>query len=110
MNKSKKVTGKYIPSSSIQKTEPATSASNILERLGFKLLPKNLKNSLITLYRSGNPIVTPVEWERRSSICRTCNFWEEYSHGSIARCTKCGCSSGKLLLQTSKCPHDPPKW
>lgn len=110
MSKSKKVTGKYIPSSSIHKKSQPSPSSDILNKLGFKVIPKNLKNSLITLYRSGQPIVTPHEWDRRTSICRGCNYWEEYSTGSIARCTKCGCSSGKLLLQTSKCPLPSPKW
>ncbi len=110
MSKSKKVTGKYIPSSSVHTHKPKTTHEDIAKSLGYNALPKNLKKSLIALYKSGKPIVTPHIWESRVSICRGCSYWEEHSSGTIARCTKCGCSSGKLLLQTSKCPLKLPRW
>ena len=49
-------------------------------------------------------------WNERLAICRGCEWWQEIAKTQIARCRKCGCSSAKLLLGTSKCPLNPPKW
>jgi len=80
------------------------------EKLGFFGLAKNLANSLISWNKAGRPIVTSEQWNKRLSICRGCEYWEELGQSKIARCKKCGCSSGKLLLGTSNCPLNPPKW
>ena len=80
------------------------------EKLGFKKLAKNLSQSLIAWNKAGRPIVSTTQWDYRLSICRGCEFWQEVGKTQIARCKKCGCSSGKLLLATSSCPLNPPKW
>lgn len=80
------------------------------EKLGFKKLAKNLSQSLVSWNKAGRPIVNTVQWDYRISICRQCEFWQEVGKTQIARCKKCGCSSGKLLLATSSCPLNPPKW
>jgi hypothetical protein len=80
------------------------------EKLGFKKLAKNLSQSLIAWNKAGRPIVSTTQWDYRLSICRGCEFWQEVGKTQIARCKKCGCSSGKLLLATSSCPLSPPKW
>ena len=80
------------------------------DKPGFVDLAKNLTKSLIEWQRAGRPVVTSEQWNKRLSICRDCRFWSEIKTTNVARCTKCGCSSGKLLLSTSKCPLNPPKW
>lgn len=80
------------------------------EELGFKNLPKNLAHSLISWKQSGRPVVDSNEWNNRISICRSCSFWTENTQTNHAKCTKCGCGSGKLLLSSSRCPLNPPKW
>tara|TARA_Y100000385_G_C12952565_1_gene576129 strand:- start:503 stop:943 length:441 start_codon:yes stop_codon:yes gene_type:complete len=80
------------------------------EKLGFRKLAKNLSQSLVSWNKAGRPIVNTVQWDYRISICRQCEFWQEVGKTQIARCKKCGCSSGKLLLATSSCPLNPPKW
>ena len=77
---------------------------------GIYNLAKNLTNALIQWNRAGRPVVSNQQWNKRLNICRQCKFWEEIGNSQIARCKKCGCSSGKLLLATSKCPLNPPKW
>ena len=78
--------------------------------LGFKNLPKNLAHSLISWKKSGRPVVESHQWNDRISICRSCSYWTENTQTNYAKCTKCGCGSGKLLLASSKCPLNPPKW
>jgi hypothetical protein len=83
---------------------------NEAEELGFKNLPKNLAHSLISWKKSGRPVVDSHQWNNRIAICRTCSYWTENQQTNHAKCTKCGCGSGKLLLASSKCPLNPPKW
>tara|TARA_B100002019_G_C21237313_1_gene583475 strand:- start:551 stop:901 length:351 start_codon:yes stop_codon:yes gene_type:complete len=90
------------PSSS-EKTTPKS-------RVGFFDLANNLSKALVEWQRAGRPVVTSEQWNKRLSICRGCEYWQEIKQTKVARCLKCGCSSGKLLLSTSKCPLNPPKW
>lgn len=83
-----------------------TTAKN----LGFKDMPSNLAQSLLAWTKSGRPVVNAKQWETRLSICRSCTFWSENRNTNVAKCMKCGCGSGKLLLTSSKCPLTPPKW
>lgn len=84
-----------------------TSDSNPTGYIG---MAKNLAKSLVEWQRAGRPVVSKEQWNKRISICRGCEFWQEVGESQIARCRKCGCSSGKLLLSTSRCPLNPPKW
>ena len=83
-----------------------TTAKN----LGFKDMPSNLAQSLLAWTKSGRPVVNAKQWETRLTICRSCSFWSENKNTNVAKCMKCGCGSGKLLLTSSKCPLTPPKW
>lgn len=89
----------------IQKSE-----NSEMKKPGFKDMANNLTRSLIEWQKSGRPVVTSEQWNKRLTICRGCQYWSEIKSTQIARCLKCGCSSGKLLLSTSKCPLNPPKW
>ena len=80
------------------------------EQLGFQNLPKNLAHSLISWKKAGRPVVESHQWDNRINICRSCSYWTENSQTNYAKCTKCGCGSGKLLLASSSCPLTPPKW
>lgn len=80
------------------------------EKLGFKNLPKNLAHSLISWRKTGRPVVNASEWNTRINTCRSCSYWVENHVSNHAKCTKCGCGSGKLLLSSSRCPLNPPKW
>lgn len=73
-------------------------------------LAKNLAKSLVEWQQAGRPVVNAEQWKNRVSICRGCEYWQEVGETQVARCKKCGCSSGKLLLATSRCPLNPPKW
>tara|TARA_B100000282_G_C31707757_1_gene479558 strand:- start:628 stop:975 length:348 start_codon:yes stop_codon:yes gene_type:complete len=93
---------------------PSTNKSNTdntpKSRVGFFDLANNLSKALVEWQRAGRPVVTSEQWNKRLSICRGCEYWQELKQTKVARCLKCGCSSGKLLLSTSKCPLNPPKW
>ena len=73
-------------------------------------MAKNLAKSLLEWQQAGRPVVNSSQWNKRIKICRGCEFWQEIGESQIARCKKCGCSSAKLLLSTSRCPLNPPKW
>lgn len=91
----------------IKEDSKSTSESNTT---GYVGMAKNLAKSLVEWQRAGRPVVSKEQWNKRISICRGCEFWQEVGESQIARCRKCGCSSGKLLLSTSRCPLNPPKW
>ena len=90
--------------------QPANPPTNSDKPPVFIGLANNLTKALIDWQRAGRPVVTSEQWNRRLSICRGCEYWREFKQTKIAKCMKCGCSSGKLLLSTSKCPLSPPKW
>tara|TARA_B100001093_G_scaffold339651_1_gene324417 strand:+ start:8487 stop:8840 length:354 start_codon:yes stop_codon:yes gene_type:complete len=98
------------------KSEPNTdkstsnNSSKPKSNVGFFDLANNLSKALVEWQRAGRPVVSSEQWNKRLSICRSCEYWQEIKQTKIARCLKCGCSSGKLLLSTSKCPLNPPKW
>ena len=71
---------------------------------------KNFIGAMSSWQKAGRPIVTKTIWNERLAICRGCEWWQEIAKTQIARCRKCGCSSAKLLLGTSVCPLNPPKW
>ena len=86
-----------------------------LQRTANKLstyvdLASNLTSALLEWQKAGRPVVTSEQWTKRLNICRGCEFWSEIKQTQIAKCKKCGCSSGKLLLSTSRCPLNPPRW
>ena len=81
-----------------------------LEYDDIKSVAGNFIQSLKKWQSAGRPIVSKTIWNNQIKICRNCEWWQEISHTKIARCRKCGCSSAKLLLGTSKCPLNPPKW
>lgn len=87
-----------------------TNAEKPKSNVGFFDLANNLSKALVEWQRAGRPVVSSEQWNKRLSICRGCEFWQEIKQTKVARCLKCGCSSGKLLLSTSKCPLNPPKW
>ena len=70
----------------------------------------NFINAMKSWQQAGRPVVSKTIWNERLAICRGCEWWQEVAKTKIARCKKCGCSSAKLLLGTSKCPLNPPKW
>jgi hypothetical protein len=71
---------------------------------------KNFLNAMSSWQKAGRPVVSKDTWKLRLSTCRSCEWWQEVAKTQIARCKKCGCSSAKLLLGTSRCPLNPPKW
>lgn len=71
---------------------------------------KNFVGAMLNWQKSGRPVVSKKVWKTRLATCRGCEWWQEIAQTKIARCKKCGCSSAKLLLGTSKCPLNPPKW
>lgn len=81
-----------------------------LEETDIKSVAGNFIGSLKAWQKAGRPIVSKTVWNERLGICRSCSWWQEVAKTKIARCKKCGCSSAKLLLGTSKCPLNPPKW
>ena len=78
--------------------------------LVFKDIPSNLAQSLVAWTKSGRSVVNSTQWSTRLKVCRSCSYWSENKNTNIAKCMKCGCGSGKLLLSGSKCPLNPPKW
>lgn len=110
MSKSKKVAvGSYVINER-KCVEYNKKESTQKINIEYRDMPANLKNSLKSYMKSSYSVVTPDEWSKRISICRLCEHWVDYGGGSLGKCSKCGCASSKLLLQTSSCPLDSPKW
>lgn len=55
---------------------------------------------------AGAPKATADLIEKRRAICAACPHWDATAFAGTGRCThqKCGCSSAKHHLPTSRCP------
>lgn len=73
-------------------------------------LAKNLSNALKKWKSQGYPVVTKGVLNERLELCRDCKWWQELGNSTLARCRACGCSSAKLLMGTTRCPLNPPRW
>lgn len=56
------------------------------------------------------PLVSAEELQRRREICADCNFFGHSQSLIKVACRRCGCSGLKLVLTSSQCPLNPPKW
>jgi hypothetical protein len=70
---------------------------------------KNFKNAMVDWAKGGFGTVSQNTFKGRIDICKQCEFWQSFGD-TVGRCRKCGCSSVKMALSTSRCPLNPPKW
>ncbi len=58
-----------------------------------------------TWAKAGFPIVESEEFERRLSVCRGCEYFDEKARFGAGKCKAhgCGCTTLKLWLQTEDC-------
>jgi hypothetical protein len=72
-------------------------------------MAKNAGKAALKSAASGFKMVTDAQYEERTNICKSCEFWNKEAFAGTGQCTKCGCSTAtKLKLATEKCPID--KW
>ena len=72
-------------------------------------MAKNAGTAALKSAASGFKMVTAEQYEERTNICKSCEFWNKEAFAGTGQCTKCGCSTkAKLKLATEKCPVD--KW
>jgi hypothetical protein len=71
---------------------------------------KSLTDALSNWAKSGFVKVDQETFQRRYSICSSCEYWNPKGFGGLGQCKICGCSIGKLHLPNSKCPLKEPKW
>ena len=69
---------------------------------------ENFAGSVAEWAKAGAPLVTEEQFKERAEICQKCEFFDAQAFGHRGKCTKCGCSTYKLFLSTSRCPID--KW
>lgn len=65
---------------------------------------ENFKESMSRWVDAGLPVISDEEFDRRLSICRSCEFWKEGGNLYLGKCEKCGCTKFKLKLATESCP------
>ena len=71
-------------------------------------MASNFASSVAQWAKAGAPVVTEEQFKQRADICNRCEFFDPAAFGGRGRCTKCGCSTYKLILAPSKCPIE--KW
>ena len=71
-------------------------------------MAKNALGAAKRFVKSGFAMVSDDEFNRRSEICKPCEFWDAMARMGMGKCLKCGCTSTKLRMATEKCPLD--KW
>jgi hypothetical protein len=71
-------------------------------------MAKNALGAAKRFVKSGFAMVPDEEFNRRSAICKPCEFWDATARMGMGKCLKCGCTSTKLRMATEKCPLD--KW
>lgn len=60
--------------------------------------------------KDGFKRVTDEQFQERHKICLACEHWDSSAFNGMGKCKLCGCSSMKLYMPHSRCPHNPPKW
>jgi len=73
-------------------------------------MTSNFTKAVAGWAKAGFKVVERVVFEKRHSICKSCEFWLPDARLGIGKCRKCGCSIYKLWMATSTCPLTPPKW
>lgn len=81
-------------------TIPAAAGPTIAE------MAVNFTGAVSRWVTAGMPVVAKEEFDRRLAICRGCEFWDENARMGLGKCNApgCGCSKGKLMLATERCP------
>jgi len=67
-------------------------------------MAKNFAREVKVWVKQGAPVVPQAEFEKRAHQCAACEFFDADAFMGRGKCNKCGCSSFKLFLSTSKCP------
>jgi hypothetical protein len=66
---------------------------------------KNVGKAAVNSAKSGFKLVTDEQYDERTNICKSCEFWNPKAFNNTGQCVKCGCSTkAKLKLATEKCP------
>ncbi len=94
----------------------------VVEVWGLAKRAKSLARELGRWLMAGCPRRSPAEQNAIAAICRACPKVRVMSSGAI-RCSICGCATGsgseppsheehalKLLIATTHCPDNPPRW
>ena len=71
-------------------------------------MAKDFTRTVAKWVKKGVPVVPQPVFEERAKQCADCEFFDADAFGGRGRCKKCGCSTFKLFLATTKCPID--KW
>lgn len=88
----------------LNKTKPAAT-TNSGELPSVWSMVKNVGKAAVKSAASGFKIVTDAQYEERTNICKSCEFWKKDAFAGTGQCVKCGCSTkAKLKLATEKCP------
>jgi hypothetical protein len=88
----------------IQKTTQAANATSG-ELPSVWSMVKNVGKAAVKSAKSGFKMVTASQYEERTNICKSCEFWNPKAFYNTGQCVKCGCSTkAKLKLATEKCP------
>jgi len=82
-------------------TRPNLSEPTVLELAG------NFGAAMSKWFAAGMPVVSEAEYQRRTSICDGCNYWDPWARLGLGKCKApgCGCTSLKRWLATERCMH-----
>jgi hypothetical protein len=65
----------------------------------------SISRSAFNWVKSGAKTVTEEKFNKRKSICDSCEKWDSSGFHGTGKCTICGCSTwAKLKMDTEKCP------
>jgi|TARA_R110000751_G_scaffold79623_3_gene160418 hypothetical protein len=75
-----------------------------------KEMSSNFAKATSKWVKSGFKIVTKKQFSKRLEACRSCSFWDESARLGMGKCNHkgCGCTKGKLWMETESCPIE--KW
>lgn len=86
----------------------ANGAPNLCEEFIPPTLLEKMSAFAQALYRAGKqwrePMVTADVLQERRDICEACNFYGGSTSILRVACQKCGCTSLKQFLTSSRCP------
>ena len=71
---------------------------------------KSLAVGVTNWAKGGFTRVTEKQFYHRLQLCQSCPHWNQTAFLNTGGCKICGCSSGKLYMPQSNCPHPQPRW
>jgi len=83
-----------------------TSAPKLPQEPTAIELAANFSSAVSKWIKAGFPVVPKEQFDARSAVCASCEFWDNQARMGLGKCThkRCGCTKMKRWIATERCP------